>query len=390
MMRLPEFEFRLPGTVADAATLLAERPESTRLVAGGTDLWPNMKRRHQRADVIVSLRKVKDLHGVSGTPQEGLRIGAMTTLTQVARHELVHKHYPILSRAILSISSPVLRNMGTLGGNLCLDTRCTYYNQNEEWRASIDYCMKEAGQTCWVAPSSQRCWAISASDSAPLLCAEGAEVELVSHEGTRRIPLTDLYQDDGIAYLTKRRDEILTAVYLKPAATRQSSFWKLRRRGSIDFSVLSVAPALELDNTGSRARCEPAPRRRRVLPRSLRGRRRETTRPGTHARSHRRRGEGRPPRLEPTRQHGLHTSVALEDGRALHRGRAARDRGLAARTPESATLDAGYDAREAFRRCPGAESARRENVNIPPARRKAGRIPARRPQRPRFAWRRYP
>jgi 4-hydroxybenzoyl-CoA reductase subunit beta len=155
-------------------------------------------------------------------------------------------------RAVASLSSPVLRNMGTIGGNLCLDTRCTYYNQNEEWRRSIDYCLKEQGGTCWVATKSARCWAISASDSAPLLCAIGARVRMVSKRGEREIALSDLYQDDGIDYLRMQRDELLTEVILpkvddtKNSGTK-STYWKLCRRGSIDYPVLGVGAALTMD-----------------------------------------------------------------------------------------------------------------------------------------------
>jgi 4-hydroxybenzoyl-CoA reductase subunit beta len=152
--------------------------------------------------------------------------------------------------------------MGTIGGNVCVDTRCTYYNQTEEWRRSIDYCMKEAGEICWVAPSSPRCWAHSASDSAPMLAALGARVRLVSAEGERTVPVAALYRDDGIDYLEKRPDEIVAEV-LVPAewarggagdgkgAAVSSAFWKLRRRGSIDFAVLSVAAAVRTGADGA-------------------------------------------------------------------------------------------------------------------------------------------
>jgi 4-hydroxybenzoyl-CoA reductase subunit beta len=152
-----------------------------------------------------------------------------------------------------SISSPPLRNMGTLGGNVCVDTRCTYYNQTEEWRRSIDFCMKEAGEVCWVAPSSPRCWAHSASDSAPMLAALKARVRLVSADGERLLPLEDLYRDDGIDYLAKAPGELVADVRLPAgsgAGRCRSSFWKLRRRGSIDFAVLSVAAAVWLDDGG--------------------------------------------------------------------------------------------------------------------------------------------
>ncbi|HMS16796.1 MAG TPA: FAD binding domain-containing protein, partial [Planctomycetota bacterium] len=136
-----------------------------------------------------------------------------------------------------------------IGGNLCLDTRCTYYNQSEEWRRSIGYCMKEVGETCWVAPGSPRCWAVSSSDTAPLLCSVDAEVRLVSSRGERIIPLTELYQDDGIRYLNKAADEILTEISVPHEPGRRSTYWKLRRRGSIDFPVLGVGASLKFNES---------------------------------------------------------------------------------------------------------------------------------------------
>jgi 4-hydroxybenzoyl-CoA reductase subunit beta len=244
MMRLPGFRYVAAKTTQEVLDHLAASPETVRVVAGGTDLWPNMKRRHQSAQVVVGLRDVEELHGIHGEPGGEIRIGAMTSLTDITRNAILRDHYPGFVRAVAAISSPVLRNMGTIGGNICLDTRCTYYNQNEEWRRSIDYCLKEQGKTCWVATKSARCWAISASDSAPLLCAIGARVRLVSPRGEREIPIEELYQDDGIDYLRMQRDELLTELLLPKPAGFTSTYWKLRRRGSIDFPVLGVGAAL--------------------------------------------------------------------------------------------------------------------------------------------------
>ncbi len=247
MLRLPRFSFRQPTTLDEVATILAGEGPLCRLVAGGTDLWPNMKRRHQKADTVVSLMRVPDLAGIRNG--SGLTLGATTILSDIARDLSLRESFPALARAVASISSPPLRNMGTIGGNLCVDTRCNYYNQTEEWRRSIDYCMKEEGTICWVAPSSPRCWAHSASDSAPVLCALGAELDLVSTEGKRSIPIDALYRDDGIEYLGKRPDEILTGIRVPSGSAAEhcrSAFWKLRRRGSIDFAVLSVAAAVWL------------------------------------------------------------------------------------------------------------------------------------------------
>ena len=247
MMRLPRFEYVAAKSLEEVTLRLADDPMDTRLVAGGTDLWPNMKRRHQHAKTLVSLSRVESVRGIEGDSSCEMRIGAGTTLTEICEDAAVLSAYPGLAQAVASISTPVLRNMGTIGGNLCLDTRCTYYNQTQEWRESISFCMKEAGQTCWVAPKSARCWAISASDSAPLLCALGARVRLVSAKGERVIPLPELFAEDGIAYLTRERDEVLTDVLLPAAPGLRSTYWKLRRRGSIDFPVLGVGTALRLD-----------------------------------------------------------------------------------------------------------------------------------------------
>jgi 4-hydroxybenzoyl-CoA reductase subunit beta len=255
MLRLPSFRFLRARTLAEAAAILAgegaAEGETVRPVAGGTDLWPNMKRRHQKAATVVSLMGIPGLAGIEANG--GIHVGATALLEDVARHAAVRERFPAFATAVQSISSPPLRNMGTIGGNLCVDTRCTYYNQTEDWRRAIDYCMKEEGTICWVATGSPRCWAHSASDSAPMACALGAEVKLVSTQGERILPVADLYNDDGIDYLAKRPDEILTALHLPAEASAsrcRSAFWKLRRRGSIDFAVLSVAAAVWTDPAG--------------------------------------------------------------------------------------------------------------------------------------------
>jgi 4-hydroxybenzoyl-CoA reductase subunit beta len=246
MMRLPLFKFMAPKTAHEAATILADHaPGEAMLMAGGTDLLPNMKRRQQTPKIVVSLAHVDELRRASNG--SGMVIGAGLTLTAVGSDARIREHYTGLYQAASQVATPLLRNMGTLGGNLCLDTRCNYYDQNYEWRQAIGFCMKKEGTTCWVAPSSDRCLAVSSTDTAPMLLALGANVTLLSKSGgPRELALSDLYRNDGINYMTRRHDEVLTHVLLPPAAGWKSVYWKLRRRGSFDFPVLSVAAAVKL------------------------------------------------------------------------------------------------------------------------------------------------
>lgn len=247
MLRLPTFRYLAPRSLEQAVHMLSHEGEEAMLVAGGTDLYPNMKRRQFTPPVLIGLRAIADLKHISGSPEHGMRIGAGVTLTTLANHPLITKSYPALATAARSVSTPQLRNMGTLGGNLLLDTRCNYYNQTEYWRHSIGYCMKKDGDTCLVAPGSPRCWAISSADTAPVLVSLNAQVRLLSERGERVIPVIELFRDDGMAPYTLARDEILTGVILPPANGWRSSYLKLRRRGSFDFPILGVAAALRFD-----------------------------------------------------------------------------------------------------------------------------------------------
>jgi 4-hydroxybenzoyl-CoA reductase subunit beta len=247
MMRLPPFTYLAPVSIADAAKLMADHGGDAMLVAGGTDLYPNMKRRQFEPKVLVGLQGIKEIVGIGGSATTGLRLGAGTTLTAISRHGTVTRHYPALATAAGLVSTPQLRNMGTIGGNVCLDTRCNYYNQSYQWRKAVNFCMKKDGEICLVAPGSPRCWAVTSSDTAPVLWSLGATVRLVGAAGERVIPISSLYRDDGIQYLTKRHDEIVTEITLPPADGLRSAYLKLRRRGSFDFPVLGVAVALRMD-----------------------------------------------------------------------------------------------------------------------------------------------
>jgi 4-hydroxybenzoyl-CoA reductase subunit beta len=242
MMRLPWFDYRAPRSVVEAAKILAGEGPGAMLIAGGTDLLPNMKRRHQTPKVLVSLKGIETLRKKSNG--SGLNLGAAITLTEVTRYESVKDKFTALYQAAAQVATSQLRNMGTLGGNLCLDTRCTYYNQNYEWRKAIDFCLKKDGETCWVATASKRCVAVSSTDTAPALIALNASVVLSGSSGDREIPVSALYQNDGIDYLSRKPDEILTRVSI-PGGWK-STYWKLRRRGSFDFPILGVAAAVKM------------------------------------------------------------------------------------------------------------------------------------------------
>jgi len=248
MLRLPTFEFRAPREVSAAAALLAAAPDETMLLAGGTDLIPNMKRRQQTPRVLVSLRQIASLGEIHTNGH--LQIGAGVTLSTIVNDERIRQACPGLWQAAAQVATAHLRNMGTIGGNLCLDTRCTYYDQSAEWRKAIGYCMKKDGDTCWVATSSPKCLAVSSTDTAPALIALGAEVRLVSAAGERTIDAADLFHHDGMRYLTRRPDEILTDVIVPDQTGWTSCYWKLRRRGSFDFPTAAVAVAVRRDPAG--------------------------------------------------------------------------------------------------------------------------------------------
>jgi len=205
-----------------------------------------MKRRQQVPRTLLSLRNIDSLRAIQ-FGDSGTRLGACLTLSDIASDPRFRNGATALVQAAASVATPHIRNMATLGGNLCLDTRCNYYDQNYEWRKAINFCMKKDGVTCWVAPSSPKCMAVSSTDTAPALMALGARVRLVSVSGEREIPLADLYNNDGMNYLHRKPDEILAEVVLDSLHGWRSTYWKLRRRGSFDFPVLSVAAAIRFD-----------------------------------------------------------------------------------------------------------------------------------------------
>ncbi|HEV7472786.1 MAG TPA: FAD binding domain-containing protein [Pyrinomonadaceae bacterium] len=257
-MRLPKFDYRTPRAIAEAVKIIGDVGPEGQFVAGGTDLYPNMKRRQQTPRTVISVMRVPELNQITGDGKTGIRIGASVTLTDIVEHPIINRDYPVVAHAARTISTPILRNMGTIGGNLLLDTRCNYYDQNFEWRKGINFCLKKDGDVCWVAPGSSKCWAVQSSDLVPVMVAIGAKFRLASTLGERMIDAAGFYNDDGIDYLKKRPDELLVDIHLPPAEGWRASYQKLRRRGAFDFPVLGVAAWIQVDEGKHQAGATPA------------------------------------------------------------------------------------------------------------------------------------
>ena len=241
MLTLPQFEWRSPATVAEVLELLSDRPGETLLVAGGTDAVPNLKHRLHEPRRIVHLGRVRELR-FAREQAEGLHLGALVTLAEIASHPGVREAYPALEKAAGLVAGPQLRNMGTLGGNLCLDTRCTYYNQTHFWRSALGFCLKKDGVLCHVVPAGKRCVAAHSSDVAPVLISLGAQVEIAGRAGRRTIAVDDFFVPDGIHNNVLKPVELVVRVFI-PARARglKCGYQKLRPRAAIDFPMLSVA-----------------------------------------------------------------------------------------------------------------------------------------------------
>lgn len=267
-MTMPAFPLERPGTLHDAVRLLAAHGPEALVIAGGTDVIPNLQMRLFAPRVVVDIKGVRALRGIEFAPGRGLRIGALATLTEVVESPVVREKFPVLAGAVATIAGPLQRNMGTIGGNLCLETRCLWYNQSYFWRKSLGGCLKHPMPSrgfgtdaahpetiCHVAPGGDRCWAVWSGDSAPALLALDAEVEIARLAGrkieTRRVPLRDFYRNDGMNRLAIRRDELLAAVHV-PArmAGRRGFYKKLRIRDSIDYPLAGVAVSMEVDRGG--------------------------------------------------------------------------------------------------------------------------------------------
>ena len=252
MLRLPKFELRRPRDLSEAIALLAEAGPTAVVVAGGTDLVPNMKHELFTPEVVVSLEGLAELRGLRREPDGALSIGAMTSLEEVGANELVRAQAPALAQACSLVAGPQLRSMGTLGGNVMLDTRCQWYNQTHFWRAALGFCLKKDGTLCHVVEGGRKCVAAASNDSAPALMTLGAQLSFASPRGRREIPIDALWKSDGIWNKAAERDEILTSVRVPPqAAGHRGAYGKLRDRASIDFPLLGVAVRIDLAADGT-------------------------------------------------------------------------------------------------------------------------------------------
>jgi 4-hydroxybenzoyl-CoA reductase subunit beta len=216
------------------------------MLAGGTDLIPSMRQRLFEPEYVLDLRGILALLGIRPQPDGGVEIGALTTIRRIECSDYLLKHYPVLTEAAATVASPVLRNMGTIGGNICLDTRCLWYNQSLTWRKGCGFCIKKDGDLCHVAPGGTKCWAAFSGDTPPALLCLNAEVEIASAEGTRRIPLADFYTGIGDNYRKLQAHELVTRIFLPASSAGYRGIYrKLRVRGSIDYPLAGVAVVMK-------------------------------------------------------------------------------------------------------------------------------------------------
>lgn len=247
-MTLPDFKLLRPRTLPDALGLLNQHSGNIRVLAGGTDLLPSMGQKLFAPEHVLDLRHLRELRGIREAEQ-GTEIGALTTLREIECSPLLAEHYPVLIEAAKTVASPVLRNMGTIGGNICLDTRCLWYNQSLAWRKSCGFCIKKDGNLCHVAPGGTKCWAAFSGDTPPALLCLRAEIEIASASGTRRVPLHEFYTGLGDNHRRLNGNELVTRILLaRASAGYRGVYRKLRVRGSIDYPLAGVAIALKQSN----------------------------------------------------------------------------------------------------------------------------------------------
>lgn len=251
-MSLPAFNVLRPRTLDAAIDALGRYGPDAQMVAGGTDLIPSMKQGLFTPKVLLDLKGIRDLDFMRFDPEQGFTIGALTKISALAESPLVAQDFAVLHAAAKTVASPLLRNMGTLGGNLCLDTRCLYYNQSSFWRESLGGCIKKDGAICHVASGSKMCWAAFSGDTAPALLTLGASVQLLGRRGIRQVTLDEFYVNDGLFRMNKAHDEMVVSVRV-PAANAGCSgtYRKLRIRQSIDYPLAGVAVTMRKDSDGT-------------------------------------------------------------------------------------------------------------------------------------------
>jgi|tagenome__1003787_1003787.scaffolds.fasta_scaffold20963268_3 4-hydroxybenzoyl-CoA reductase subunit beta len=250
-MSLPAFKLLRPRTVEQAVSHLTSHASDIQIIAGGTDLLPSMKQRLFAPKYLLDIRGIEELQGIRSIPGHGTEIGALVTLTAIEDSEFLRRSYPVLREAAATVASPILRNMGTIGGNICLDTRCVWYNQSLTWRKSCGFCIKKDGDLCHVAPGGKKCWAAFSGDSpAALLCLD-AELEIAGPGGLRRTSIAAFYTNVGDARMKLEPNEMLTRILLpERMAGYRGAYKKLRLRGSIDYPLAGVAAALKKNAQG--------------------------------------------------------------------------------------------------------------------------------------------
>lgn len=248
-MTLPAFDVFSPGSLQEALAFLRDNSGRTKIIAGGTDLVPSMKQKLFEPDYLLDIKSLRELEGIREQPDGGLRIGALTTITDIARNPILMQNFPALQQAALTVAGPNLRNVGTLGGNVCLDTRCYWYNQSFFWRQSCGFCIKKDGTVCHVAPGSKTCWAVYSGDTAAALLTMDAELRIVSSDHERLIPIGDFFYNDGKIKHGLAQDEILAEV-LVPASARgyDALYQKFRLRGSVDYPLAGAAISVKRIN----------------------------------------------------------------------------------------------------------------------------------------------
>jgi 4-hydroxybenzoyl-CoA reductase subunit beta len=245
-LSLPAFKLLRPRTVDEAVNLLGQHGAALKILAGGTDLLPSMKQRLFSPACLMDIRGIEDMNGIQVRPGQGVAIGALTPLSAIEDSEFIRRNYRVLHEAVKTVASPILRNMGTLGGNICLDTRCVWYNQSVQWRRSCGFCIKKDGDLCHVAPGGKKCWAAFSGDTPPALLCLGAELEIAGPKGLRRVAIQDFYTNIGDARMKMVHNEMLTRVFLPEASAGwKGSYLKLRIRGSIDYPLAGVAVAVK-------------------------------------------------------------------------------------------------------------------------------------------------